>query len=544
MTEVVYLSRETFKNEILSDKDVYDLPDKILRFPKINNIIPDYSLIRMSSTGKYSISRLEDSLLTTNEIINFYNNIILKNSDKNRDITITDATANAGGNTINFALNNLNVNSIELSTNEFYRLKNNIDLYKNFTKNVKVFNNDCLDLIYNKKIYQDIIYFDPPWGGPSYKNYKNLGLSLDNKDIVDHIDNLLENKYCSLIVLKGPYNTFIKNNKYLNYVIKFKLSIDKSSSKKYKDYYNLYFFSLIDQKKVTDYFNKLPLNKDEIINVNPYNQNKNETINRQIEYILEDNSLLNKNIVNKIYIIKSNIRGTETSINKILEEGSIDKNRDEKLTLKIKDNLIKNEFYSDIIYDDNLIHNIRNSETLDDLINILKEYFNIKNIDIICKNELYDLISDYIYVLNSIKCNKFNFEEQNNKIYKEDRILYIDNNLFNIFEYKKYINYKFIIIKNDSKDSINASSKTGSLYNKSSNMTIFKNILYSINSILDIKNQEVIIIDRKEDETDYLYNKRVEYINKEIDRKGIQYKDNIILESLIIKNKILYNSKY
>ena len=529
MTEVVYLSRETFKNEILSDKDVYDLPDKILRFPKINNIIPDYSLIRMSSTGKYSISRLEDSLLTTNEIINFYNNIILnKDNFPTKNITITDATANAGGNTINFALNNLNVNSIELSINEYYRLKNNIDLYKNFTKNVKVLNADCLDLIYNKKIYQDIIYFDPPWGGPSYKNYKNLGLSLDDKDIVDHIDNLLENKYCSLIVLKGPYNTFIKSHKYLNYVIKFKLNIDKSSSKKYKDYYNLYFFSLIDQKKVTDYFNKLPLNKDEIINVNPYNENKNETINRQIEYILEDKSLLNKNIVNKIYIIKSNIRGTDSSINKILEEGSIDK----KSTLKIKDNLIKNEFYSDIIYEDNLIHNIKNSETLDDIINILKEYFNIKNIDIICKNELYDLISDYIYVLNSIKCNKFNFEEQNNKVYKEDRILYIDNNLFNILEYKKYINYKFIIIKNDSKE------------DKSSNMTIFKNILYSINSILDIKNQEVIIIDRKEDETDYLYNKRVEYINKEIDRKGIQYKESIILESLMIKNKILYNSKY
>ena len=517
MTEVVYLSRETFKNEILSDKDVYDLPDKILRFPKINNIIPDYSLIRMSSTGKYSISRLEDSLLTTNEIINFYNNILFnKDNLPSKSITITDATANAGGNTINFALNNLNVNSIELSINEYYRLKNNIHLYKNFTKNVKVFNADCLDLIYNKKIYQDIIYFDPPWGGPAYKNYKNLGLSLDNKDIVDHIENLLENKYCSLIVLKGPYNTFIKSNKYLNYVIKFKLNIDKSS-KKYKDYYNLYFFSLIDKKKVNNYFNKLPLTKDEIINVNPYNENKNETINRQIEYRLEEN----KNIVNKIYIIKINIQEPETSINK-------------KSILKIKDNLIKNEFYSDIVYEDNLIHNIKNSETLDDIINLLKEYFNIKNIDIICKNELYDLISDYIYVLNSIKCNKFNFEEQNNRLYKEDTILYIDNNLFNILEYKKYINYKFIIIKND---------KLSKEY-KSSNMTIFKNILYSINNILDIKNQEVIIIDRKEDETDYLYNKRVEYINKEIDRKGIQYKDSIILESLIIKNKILYNSKY
>jgi 16S rRNA G966 N2-methylase RsmD len=321
------------------------LPDKILRFPKINNIIPDYSLIRMSSTGKYSISRLEDSLLTTNEIINFYNNIIL-NKDNFKNITITDATANAGGNTINFALNNLNVNSIELSINEYYRLKNNIDLYKNFTKNVKVFNADCLDLIYNKKIYQDIIYFDPPWGGPSYKNYKNLGLSLDDKDIVDHIDNLLENKYCSLIVLKGPYNTFIKSHKYLNYVIKFKLNIDKSSSKKYKDYYNLYFFSLIDQKKVTDYFNKLPLNKDEIINVNPYNENKNETINRQIEYILEDKSLLNKNIVNKIYIIKSNIRGTELSINKILEDGTEIPNRGygsyKYVFEKFKDNFLKN----------------------------------------------------------------------------------------------------------------------------------------------------------------------------------------------------------
>jgi 16S rRNA G966 N2-methylase RsmD len=162
-----------------------------------------------------------------------------KEEKSNKDITITDATANAGGTTIDFLLNNLKVNSIELSIDEYDRLKNNINLYSTVIKNdINVYNVDCLDYIYNKKVYQDIIYFDPPWGGNDYKNYPYIGLSLDDRDISEHISNMLTSKLAKLIVLKGPHNTYIKDTKYLKYKIIYRLFYDD----KFVDYYNLYFF--------------------------------------------------------------------------------------------------------------------------------------------------------------------------------------------------------------------------------------------------------------------------------------------------------------
>jgi len=235
--QVVYLSQQTYEQELQHDIDYDDLQSKKERFPQINFYVPNYSKIRMSQTGKYSVSKLEEATITTREILEFYNDFILSSNNSNKSnksnkIEITDATANAGGNIINFGLNNMKVNAIEYSFNEFERLKNNVEQYN--LPNVVVFNDDSLKLIYTKKVKQDIVYFDPPWGGPSYKKYKFLGLSLDEKDITEHIEKMLDENYCSLVVLKGPYNTFIKKRKYLNLII--------DVTVKQKKYYNLFFF--------------------------------------------------------------------------------------------------------------------------------------------------------------------------------------------------------------------------------------------------------------------------------------------------------------
>ena len=109
MLTVKYLSKETYQEEIAADIDYNNLQDKLERYPQINEFIPDYNNIRMSETGKYSVSKLDESFITTSEIKNFYNTFINK-QEENEIVTITDATANAGGNTITFAVNNLKVN--------------------------------------------------------------------------------------------------------------------------------------------------------------------------------------------------------------------------------------------------------------------------------------------------------------------------------------------------------------------------------------------------------------------------------------------------
>ena len=261
--QVVYLSQQTYEKELQQDIDYDDLQSKKERFPQINFYVPNYSKIRMSQTGKYSVSKLEEATITTREILEFYNDFILSSnkSNKSNKIEITDATANAGGNTINFGLNNMKVNAIEYSFNEFERLKNNVEQYN--LPNVVVFNDDSLKLIYTQKIKQDIVYFDPPWGGPSYKKYKFLGLSLDEKDITEHIEKMLDENYCSLVVLKGPYNTFIKKRKYLNLII--------DVTVKQKKYYNLFFFSKVDKNKANSVLgDDEKIKTTETININPF----------------------------------------------------------------------------------------------------------------------------------------------------------------------------------------------------------------------------------------------------------------------------------
>jgi len=313
MNSVKYLSRETYQDELSSDQDYDNLYDKMERYPQVNDLVPNYNMIRMSQTGKYSVSKLDESFITSNEIKKFYNTFI---NNQSNNITITDATANAGGNTISFALNKFNVNSIELSESEFIRLKSNVNQYN--LDNVKVFNGNCIDLLFNKKISQNIVYFDPPWGGTSYKKYKYIGLSLDDKDIGDYIDNLLRQNLCKLVVLKGPYNTFIKNKKYLNLSISVKLRVNKENKTFVKNYYNLYFFSHTNKDIMNSHY-KDEVSKNVDVDINPFYKNdKTNLSNRLLEISNKYNDKWN--IYNTTIVINEQSQSTQSlhNINTII----------------------------------------------------------------------------------------------------------------------------------------------------------------------------------------------------------------------------------
>ncbi|BCS83265.1 putative RNA methylase [Cotonvirus japonicus] len=122
-----------------------------------------------------------------------------------KKLVITEMTAGVGGNVLNFAKYFKYVNAIEINNERYKYLNNNIKLY-DYT-NVNCYNNNSIDLLIEKDdIIQNIIFFDPPWGGNGYKLYHNLKLMFDKYTIEQICDKLFERNYNKMIVLKLPIN--------------------------------------------------------------------------------------------------------------------------------------------------------------------------------------------------------------------------------------------------------------------------------------------------------------------------------------------------
>ena len=197
-----------------------DIKIKTRLFPYIENISKMKDL-KIDKESIYYISLREDAEIITDVVKDAFP---LKKDETYKKIYITDATAGVGGNTISFGKNFKYVNSIEIENTRFKYLKNNIQVYG--LSNVNIYNENCLDILH--KLYSDIIFFDPPWGGKDYKFKKNLRLELSNKNIEDVCLDIMEKKLARLIVLKLPLNydkKFFKE-KLCNYTISIK-ELDK-----------------------------------------------------------------------------------------------------------------------------------------------------------------------------------------------------------------------------------------------------------------------------------------------------------------------------
>ncbi len=149
--------------------------------------------ILIDDVGKYSISLPEKTKVISNLIAKYLNS---------KDLVITDAMACIGGDTLTFAKNFKKVNAIELDKLRFQYLKHNMAIFN--VNNIEYINDDYLN-IYNK-LEQDVIYIDPPWGGPDYKNKKTMKIKIGDRKLEDLCDDIIQNKLCRLLVLKLPYN--------------------------------------------------------------------------------------------------------------------------------------------------------------------------------------------------------------------------------------------------------------------------------------------------------------------------------------------------
>jgi predicted RNA methylase len=161
-------------------------------FPRKEGL--EYSRLRTTVEGSYSITRRRDA----ERIL-----IILRNLFKNMSsMTITDATACIGGDTLNFASNFLHVHSIEINPENFEVLTNNVEVYGFL--NITMHHGDSVKLF---NWNTNILYIDPPWGGKDYKKHKQLDLFLSGKRLDCWLEEILSRKNRpEFVILKLPAN--------------------------------------------------------------------------------------------------------------------------------------------------------------------------------------------------------------------------------------------------------------------------------------------------------------------------------------------------
>jgi 16S rRNA G966 N2-methylase RsmD len=130
------------------------------------------------------------------------------------NISVIDGTACVGGNTISFAKRFKEVHAIEICKERAKMLTNNIHTCS--LKNVSVYNASFLDIfdtssvlytkLYERRKTYDVIFLDPPWGGPEYKKEEYLDLYLGDMNVINIIQKLIERKLSKFIILKAPKN--------------------------------------------------------------------------------------------------------------------------------------------------------------------------------------------------------------------------------------------------------------------------------------------------------------------------------------------------
>ena len=161
---------------------------------------------------KYNLLKIDTasiSYITTPSTAKQICNIIKKyfNEHKIQMESIVDCTACVGGDTIALASIFNEVLSVEIETNTYNMLENNVHVYD--LKNVKLFNDDCLQLL--KRIeYVQAVYFDPPWGGSDYKSMNKLRLFIGSESIEKIAVDLMCRRYTKkppkFMIFKLPKN--------------------------------------------------------------------------------------------------------------------------------------------------------------------------------------------------------------------------------------------------------------------------------------------------------------------------------------------------
>lgn len=167
---------------------LYELPDiTVLKRMFYPSETVNYKNLRLYYDTFYSITYYEEGVHLASLIKKYFPQIS----------TIVDANANIGGSTITLAHYFPKIKAIEIDDERFKFLKHNVEQYK--LNNVELINIDYNEY---KRDANELVFFDPPWGGIFYKLEKNMELYLGETNIKKY---LVKNT-----MIKVPYNFNMK----------------------------------------------------------------------------------------------------------------------------------------------------------------------------------------------------------------------------------------------------------------------------------------------------------------------------------------------
>lgn len=113
---------------------------------------------------------------------------------------VTDATACIGGSAYSLSRAFSKVHAVEVDQGRYRFLSHNMQLLG--ASNVECIHGNAIEVC--KKLTQDLIFLDPPWGGPEYKSKAKVTLQLDGKDISEVCKDL--SPHTRYIAMKVPTN--------------------------------------------------------------------------------------------------------------------------------------------------------------------------------------------------------------------------------------------------------------------------------------------------------------------------------------------------
>ncbi|CAI5705768.1 unnamed protein product [Peronospora effusa] len=119
---------------------------------------------------------------------------------KKYPLVVTDGTACIGGNVLSFCDFFMHVNAIENNATRVQMLRHNLQVLKK--TNVKCIHANYLDVML--ELQQDVVFLDPPWGGPEYKDLNKVDLFLGDVPLHEICTRLQSSTKC--IILKVPSN--------------------------------------------------------------------------------------------------------------------------------------------------------------------------------------------------------------------------------------------------------------------------------------------------------------------------------------------------
>lgn len=161
-------------------------------FPRKPHI--DYSRLQMTPEGLYSVTRRRDGERMMDILKDTIPNIHKKH--------ITDATACVGSDTLRFSMEFAHVDAIEWKHDNVVVLRHNVNVFEG--TNVRIHEGDATKIF---KWKTDVLYIDPPWGGPEYYKTAKLDVYLGPTRLDNWIETVLKRTdRPEYIVLKLPRN--------------------------------------------------------------------------------------------------------------------------------------------------------------------------------------------------------------------------------------------------------------------------------------------------------------------------------------------------